>query len=726
MDRVRSELPDRSTIIELTPLSNDQSDRLIDELLPIAEIPDELRTVILVKTEGNPLFVQEVARAMIDGGVLERAEGDWWLAGGAGEVAIPDSVQSLITAGLDRLSEGARRTLQAASVIGRTFDAELLAAAADDEDVRADLRELERRDLIWATAGGDRPAYTFRHALTAEAAYGSMLLRRRRAVHGRVASALEAATRDHVEDVAPLLAHHFREAGDDDATLRYAAMAGDAAARLYANAEAEAHYRIGLDVARAAGAEPALLRSMYERRGSALELTGRYDDAIANYEEMLAEARTRGNQSMELASNSAIALLYATATPKFDPERGRRMSEENVVMARRVGDRPAEARALWNIVVANVYGGGDASRALEAGEASLAIARELGDREQLAFTLNDVCRAYLTTGDLATASRRLEEARGIWEEVDNRPMLGENLTVGSAIQVFRGDYAAAFADARSAYSISESIDNAWGQSHALMMVYRIELELGEFGEAIRTMERCLELGERGGFAFAGIATRADLSRALAYLGARDRALALADEALAFARADVPPAASLAHLARADALIAGEDHAAALAALDEVDLMKLPEPDRTFLLVASRLARARVALRTEDPRDAAVIAEDVARHLRSNGVQVLVGEALVALGRALIADGRFEDAERELTDAVGSAERLGERKTLWEALALSADLAARRGAEEAAARLRRRARGIVEEIAAGIPDEELRGRFLARSDVRDLAAEGIER
>ena len=726
MDRVRSELPDRSTIIELTPLSNDQSDRLIDELLPIAEIPDELRTVILVKTEGNPLFVQEVARAMIDGGVLERAEGDWWLAGGAGEVAIPDSVQSLITAGLDRLSEGARRTLQAASVIGRTFDAELLAAAADDEDVRADLRELERRDLIWATAGGDRPAYTFRHALTAEAAYGSMLLRRRRAVHGRVASALEAATRDHVEDVAPLLAHHFREAGDDDATLRYAAMAGDAAARLYANAEAEAHYRIGLDVARAAGAEPALLRSMYERRGSALELTGRYDDAIANYEEMLAEARTRGNQSMELASNSAIALLYATATPKFDPERGRRMSEENVLMARRVGDRPAEARALWNIVVANVYGGGDASRALEAGEASLAIARELGDREQLAFTLNDVCRAYLTTGDLATASRRLEEARGIWEEVDNRPMLGENLTVGSAIHVFRGDYAAALADARSAYSISESIDNAWGQSHALMMVYRIELELGEFGEAIRTMERCLELGERGGFAFAGIATRADLSRALAYLGARDRALALADEALAFARADVPPAASLAHLARADALIAGEDHAAALAALDEVDLMKLPEPDRTFLLVASRLARARVALRTEDPRDAAVIAEDVARHLRSNGVQVLVGEALVALGRALIADGRFEDAERELTDAVGSAERLGERKTLWEALALSADLAARRGAEEAAARLRRRARGIVEEIAAGIPDEELRGRFLARSDVRDLAAEGIER
>jgi len=723
---VETELAHHSMLLELEPLSKELTDELIDEFLPIPEMPDDVRRQILRKTEGNPLFLQEVARAVIDGGLVEPANEGWRFTGHTAEIAIPDSVQSLITAGLDRLPEGARRTLQAAAVIGRTFDTELLGTVADGEEVGADLRELERRDLIWATAGGDRPAYTFRHALTAEAAYGSMLLRRRRALHGRVAVALEAATRDHVEDVAPLLAHHFHEAGDDDATLRYAAMAGDAAARLYANAEAEAHYRVGLDVARTARVEPALLRSMYERRGSALELAGRYDDAIANYEEMLAQARTRGDEAMELAANTAIALLYATGTPKFDPERGRLMSEENVAMARRLRDRPAEARALWNIVVANVYGGGDASRAVEAGEASLAIARELGDREQLAFTLNDVSRAHMAEGDLATASRRLDEARGIWEELDNRPMLGENLTVGSAIHVFRGDYAAALADARRAFSISESIDNAWGQSHALITVYRIELELGKFGEAIRSMERCLELGEQGGFAFAGIVTRADRARALAYLGDDERALALADEALALAREHLPAGASLAHVARADASIAGGDHVAALAALDEVDLLKLPEPDRMFLLVASRLARARVALRTGDPQEAAAIAGDVARHLRSNGVQVLVGEALVVLGRALLAAERFDDAERELTDAIGSADRLGERKTLWEALALSADLAARRGAEEAAAGLRRRARGIVEEIAAGISDEDLRGRFLARSDVRALAGEGLER
>jgi tetratricopeptide (TPR) repeat protein len=399
------------------------------------------------------------------------------------------------------------------------------------------------------------------------------------------------------------------------------------------------------------------------------------------------------------------------------------MSEENVAMARRLGDRGAEARALWNIVVANVYGGGDASRAVEAGEASLAIARELGDREQLAYTLNDVCRAYMARGDFATASRRLEEARRIWEELDNRPMLGENLTVGSGLHAFRGDYDAALADARSAFSVSESIDNAWGQSHALITVYRIQLERGEFGDAIGSMERCRELGERGGFEYAGIVTRADLSRAHSYLGDGERALALAQEALAIARERVPPAASLAHIARADALITAGDHAAALAALDEVDLTMFPEPDRTFLLVASRLARARVALSTGDPHEAAAIAGDVVRHLRSAEVQILVADALLALGAALIEAGQLSEAERALADAVESAERLGERKPLWEALALSADLATRRGAEEEGAELRRRARVVIAEIAAGISDDDLRGRFLARDDVRALASRG---
>jgi class 3 adenylate cyclase/tetratricopeptide (TPR) repeat protein len=703
------------TLIELEPLTHEQSDELIDELLPVQELSDDIRRRIFGKAEGNPLFVQEVVRALIDRGVVERAGDAWRLAGDASELTIPDTVQSLITAGLDRLPEGARRTLQAAAVIGRTFDEEVLSAVVEaNGDVGSHLRELERHDLIRSIDHAPTRAYTFRHALTQEAAYGSLLVKRRRTVHRRVAETLEVANAERLEEVAPLLVRHFGEAGDDERTLRYAEMAGDAAARLYANAEAELHYRIGLDVARRLGSSSSLIRSMFERRGTTLELAGRHGDAIVNYEEMRSEARAHGDEPMELAANVRIALLYSTASSVSDPERGRALSEENVTMARRLGDRAAEGRALWNVLVSNVYGG-DAARAVEAGEAAVAIARELGDREQLAFTLNDVCRAHMSNGDFAAAARRLEEARSLWEELDNRPMLGDNLTLISLMRLLQGDHAGAMSDARRACSIAEEIGNAWGLSFALMALYDTQLDLGEVGAAIDSMQRSLEVGERGGFAFAGITTRAELAKAYVYLDDADRAMPLADQALELARQNLPMAASVAQVARAHALVAVGDLQQAAAVLDEIDVEPLPEPDRTFAFVGSRFARSRLALTAGDPREAEAAAAEIVERLRSNAVRILIADALVALARALIAGGRLEDAERELGRALDAAQQLNERRPMWEALALLASLRT----DEGAGGLRERARAIVEEIAAGISDEALRSSFLGRDDVGAL-------
>ena len=713
--RIAEELEDRAIALELAQLTPDQCGELIDELLPVGGMVSEVRGRIVGRTEGNPFFVQEVARALIDQGVVERRGAGWRMTGDVSDVAIPDSVQSLITVGLDRLPPDARRTLQAAAVIGRTFEDELLRAVLGIEDLGPDLRVLEERDLI---RSGARPGeHAFRHALTQEAAYGTLLRRRRRELHRRVAEIVEAAA-DRPEEVAALLARHFAEAGDDEATLRYTVIAGDAAARLYANEEAEAQYRAALDVAGRLGADTALVRSLYERRGSALELAGRYDDAIASYEEMQEEARDRGDERLELAANTAISLLYATATPKFDPDRGRMMSEENAVMARRLGDRGAEARALWNILVANIYGGGDEARAVEAGEASLAIARELGDREQLAFTLNDVCRAYMGIGDFAAAADRLHEARGLWEVLDNRPMLGDNLATGSAMLAMNGAYEAALDEAHRADSVSESVGSAWGRSVAMMTVYRVEVATGALGAAVGSMRRCRELGEQGGFAFGEIGPRADLARLHAYLGDGAGALEIADEALAIARDRMGPAASAAQVARAEAFVTMGNFDGARKAIEEVDLGMFPAPERTLLLASSSIVRTRLALADGDPAGALEIAQGLLRDLRGIGVRHPVTEAQLALAIALIASDRSDDAERELDRAIEGAERLGERTALWEALALAADLRARRGADGEAADLRRRSLAIVEEIAAGL-DVDLASSFLAREDVRAL-------
>ncbi len=160
---------------------------------------------------------------------------------------------------------------------------------------------------------------------------------------------------------------------------------------------------------------------------------------------------------------------------------------------------------------------------------------------------------------------------------------------------------------------------------------------------------------------------------VAYLGDGERALALAEEALAIALEQVPPAASLAHVARADALIALERHAEAHAPLDEVDLMMLPEPDRTFLMVAALTTRTRLALADGDVDGAEATARGVLEDLRANGVTVLEAQALVALATAHLAADRFEDAGSELVGghrtrrtprgtprAVGGAGSFGDR------------------------------------------------------------------
>jgi tetratricopeptide (TPR) repeat protein len=239
---------------------------------------------------------------------------------------------------------------------------------------------------------------------------------------------------------------------------------------------------------------------------------------------------------------------------------------------------------------------------------------------------------------------------------------------------------------------------------------------------MESIRRSRELGDAGGFAYAGIGTLADLARTLAYLGDAEQALALADRSLEIAAERIPPGISVAQVARAEALLALGDRAAARDALDGLEV-SLPEPERTYALAGSALAGSRLALADGDPAEASAVAIALVEGLRSRGVRILLADALVALARARIAEGRDEEAERLLADAIGSADRLGERKSLWEALALSAGVLARRGAERDAAALRRRARGIVEDIAAGISDEDLRGRFLARDDVRALAAPG---
>ena len=390
--------------------------------------------------------------------------------------------------------------------------------------------------MIGETARTPEREYAFRHSLTQDATYGTILLRRRRELHRRVGEVFEELYANRIEEFAPLLAQHFRESGDDERTLRYATVAADAASRLYAHAEAVTHSTTAIEAAIRLGRTEEALGHLYPNRGRALELSGRFEEAVANYEEMEAMAPTSGAQAAALAADMALTTLYATPTPVFDAEAGRELSERSIALARELDDRAAESKALWNLMILNVYGGGDPREAVEAGERSLAIARDLDAQEQIAFTLNDLWRPYAAIGDLRASRACLEEARPLWREMGNLPMLCENLSGTSALLGLTGEGDEALALCDEAYAIAGEIGNPWGQSYSLLNAYHIDVERGNLGRAMDRMQECIRLSELAGFVVPQAITRADLGALYASLGDLERGRALVDEGLEVAKA----------------------------------------------------------------------------------------------------------------------------------------------------------------------------------------------
>ena len=707
---LESELPDRSTEIELSPLSERDSGELIDALLPAAE---GLRARILERTEGNPLFVEEVATAVLQLG----AESD-------GAIAIPDSLQALITARLDSLDERPRRTLQLASVIGRSFPEPVLRAVSEaGDDLSTNLAALQAAGLISETATSPDQEYAFHHSLTQEATYGTILLRVRRELHRRVGEVFEELYANRIEEFAPLLVRHFQEAGDDERTVTYATVAGDNAARLHANAEAVTHYENAIEAAVRLGRTEQPLHHLYPTRGRALELSGRFDEAIANYEAMELLADGAGDRQASLAAQMALTTLLATPTPRFDAERGRELAERALALARELGDRLAESKALWNLMILNVFGGGDLHEALDAGERSLAIARELKAREQMAFTLNDLWRPYAAVGDLASSLASLEEATPIWRELGNRPMLSENLASVASLRRMAGEEDEALALSLESYRISEEIGNQWGQSYALMNAFGVYLDRGEIGKAMAAMEESISLSERVGFIPPQATTRSELASVYANLGDLDRARELLEVAIRVVNELQPISRPWVMGTKAEVhLLAGEIEAAR-SAVQQTQVELLPEPLRSGAAIRLEILRGRIAAAEEELDEAVRIATEVLERLRGMGVRPFVPEALLMQGTSLAALGRRPEAERVLREARSEAEALGHRRVLWEILRELSAVRAAEGDLEEAGRLRGEAGRIIREIAETIEDERLRSSFLARPEVKVVLPHG---
>jgi class 3 adenylate cyclase/tetratricopeptide (TPR) repeat protein len=244
--QAREKLGARFTEIALEPLSGEKAQELLGNLLYIEELPEGVRALMLRKSEGNPFFLEEVIRSLIDSGHIVREEGHWRATRDIQNVAIPDTLAGVLSARLDRLPEETKRVTQTAAVIGRLFARRVLTAVFPPDEridaLEAHLSRLTYEELVRERARDPELEYIFKHALTQEAAYESLLIRRRKQLHGRTGTVLEELYPERLDELAPALAHHFWQGEDWARAVAFSLRAGARARRMYALAEALEHY----------------------------------------------------------------------------------------------------------------------------------------------------------------------------------------------------------------------------------------------------------------------------------------------------------------------------------------------------------------------------------------------------------------------------------------------------------------------------------------------------
>jgi serine phosphatase RsbU (regulator of sigma subunit)/class 3 adenylate cyclase len=300
----RQTMGGRFSELRLNTLSETDSRQIISNLLQIDALPENVQHLILKKAEGNPLFIEEVLRMMIDQGAIQSQNGGWVTRGEIATIGIPNNLRGLLLASLDRLPDEAKQTLRVAAVIGRQFPLRVLEQVISNGQggmaLINHLGDLESTGLIDVFQVKPELAYRFRNTLLQDVVYASLLTADRQRLHLAVGAAMERLYLQKLEQISPQLAHHFLVAGDNACALKYFSLAGDTALNAYANQEAESHYRQALDLVPASSEQATLVFKL----GQALYWQSRFQDAIQVWREGI-------NLFQELGDSDGVARLYA-------------------------------------------------------------------------------------------------------------------------------------------------------------------------------------------------------------------------------------------------------------------------------------------------------------------------------------------------------------------------------------------------------------------------------
>ncbi len=503
-----ADLP-RHTGVRLRELDDESSLRLLELLLPTTpQMPALLKRLILDKARGNPLFIEEVAHSLIENYLtLDEATGTYHARADLEQIQVPDSVQRVIMSRMDRLDESSRNVLRVASVIGKQFELWLLSVIYPyrhaGEELRERLDELAQREIL----EGPHPdlLYLFRHILTREVAYESLLYADRRSLHYRIGECIEAQQAGRLVEYYEVLAYHFGLAEEWNKTLDYYLQAGRKAKDVYANEVAIHHFRQALKAAERLTSCEARQLSAHEGLGEVLTTVGRYDEALEHNYQALALVMVTTNSAEDMARRLAD-LCYRTASIHE-----KKSSYETAFNWLRGGLLALEGLDAIETVRIRLLGAGiyhrqgKNSEAIEWCQRSLDIAEKVRDREgqtAIAHAYYLLGLIYNRLGDTDRTVEFCQKSLKIYEQIGDIPGAAQahiNLGIG---HLYHGNWPKASEHYLRALEIKRKIGDVYYQAVITLNLGEVYLNQGDLNQASRYYQQSLEMWESLGSTYA--------------------------------------------------------------------------------------------------------------------------------------------------------------------------------------------------------------------------------
>jgi len=669
--------------------------------------------MIVQRADGNPFFIEELIRSLIETKQITKENGKWQAVKEDAKVSLPGTLRGVLGARIDRLPETAKLVLQNASVIGRSFDLRVLKQLTSlNGSFDSQVQYLAETSLIEPV----RSEYAFRHVLIQEAAYESILMKKRAELHRRIAETLEEIHSIRLEEYAPLIANHFYSA-QDSRSLKYDLMAGKKAASLYANTDAITHFARALEVARRNNSDNETMASIYSQLGQAFELTGQYDHALDTYKDMQSTSIQRGDRSTELKSLIALATIYSTLTPIHDPELGERILKQAIDLADELKDVPSQAKLRWNLML-NYLFASRVAEALEYCEPTIALARQVGDRDQLAFTLNDAGRVYQSIGAYEKSFEVFNEANEIWTQLGNQIMLADNLGASAMAHYFAGNFDDAIKHSDQAWAISNETDNYWGKSYSRVVPFYIYIDRGLPDLVLQSTKDAMETAEKGGMLASMVIIPIEMAWFHGMYESTDKGIKMAEQALEIAMQKMPAwkSLALAVLVRLNLMAGNFEEAEKIANSEKLNPILAVIRSRFLALI--NLTYIELELAKNNFQKALSLCNDLLDEI-SNLTWIYHPEILTNKANALIGLNQLEEAAQVLTEARSFAKKLDSKFHLWVILSRLADVSEKLGQQDNAMTQRQQARDIVFSIANGIENVEFKQSFLNQPRIQKL-------